>query len=158
MGTEIFFGKSEIRLDSPVNKPPDGQISRLCRSIRGAEIPDFLLALQGGPLRNRTFRRSIASNNVRCPRVLRTQVGHRGRSEKCQKATLPLTRLTRVAAAAVLGGNALPIQKIDLVEGPTRLIEEQHQPQPIGQIRFAGEIYSWIGHGRDAHATYEAKA
>ena len=76
----------------------------------------------------------------------------------CQKATLPLTRLTRVAAAAVLGGNALPIQKIDLVEGPTRLIEEQHQPQPIGQIGFAGEIYSWIGHGRDAHATYEAKA
>jgi len=75
-----------------------------------------------------------------------------------QKATLPLTRLTRVAAAAVLGGNALPIQKIDLVEGPTRLIEEQHQPQPIGQIGFAGEIYSWIGHGRDAHATYEAKA
>jgi hypothetical protein len=25
--TEIFFGKSEIRLDSPVNKPPDGQIT-----------------------------------------------------------------------------------------------------------------------------------
>src|SRR6266436_7132994 len=32
VGTEIFFGKSEIRLDSPVNKPPDGQITRLCRS------------------------------------------------------------------------------------------------------------------------------
>src|SRR4030081_365004 len=27
MGTEIFFGKPEIRLDSPVNKPPDGQIT-----------------------------------------------------------------------------------------------------------------------------------
>jgi hypothetical protein len=27
VGTEIFFGKSEKRLDSPVNKPPDGQIS-----------------------------------------------------------------------------------------------------------------------------------
>jgi hypothetical protein len=27
MGTEIFFGKSEIRLDSPVNKLPDGQIT-----------------------------------------------------------------------------------------------------------------------------------
>jgi hypothetical protein len=25
--TEIFFGKSEIRLDTPVNKPPDGQIT-----------------------------------------------------------------------------------------------------------------------------------
>jgi hypothetical protein len=30
MGTEIFFGKSEIRLDT---KQPDGQITRLCRSI-----------------------------------------------------------------------------------------------------------------------------
>ena len=27
MGTEIFFGKPEIRLDTPVDKPPDGQIS-----------------------------------------------------------------------------------------------------------------------------------
>jgi hypothetical protein len=27
VGTEIFFGKTEIRLDSPVKKPPDGQIT-----------------------------------------------------------------------------------------------------------------------------------
>jgi hypothetical protein len=27
VGTEIFFGKSEIRLDTPVNKRPDGQIT-----------------------------------------------------------------------------------------------------------------------------------
>jgi hypothetical protein len=27
VGTEIFFGKPEIRLGSPVKKPPDGQIS-----------------------------------------------------------------------------------------------------------------------------------
>src|SRR5467141_519783 len=27
VGTEISFGKSEIRLDSHVNKPPDGQIT-----------------------------------------------------------------------------------------------------------------------------------
>src|SRR5712692_1516195 len=27
VGTEIFFGKSEKRLDSPVKKPPDGQIT-----------------------------------------------------------------------------------------------------------------------------------
>ena len=27
MGTEIFFGKPEIRLDTPVNKQPDGQIT-----------------------------------------------------------------------------------------------------------------------------------
>jgi hypothetical protein len=32
MGTEIFFGKSEIRLDSPVNKRPDGQIKGASRS------------------------------------------------------------------------------------------------------------------------------
>ena len=41
MGTEIFFGKTEIRLDSPVDKPPDGQITRLSRSTRGAEIPGW---------------------------------------------------------------------------------------------------------------------
>jgi len=28
VGTEIFFGKSEIRLDSPAKKQPDGQIKR----------------------------------------------------------------------------------------------------------------------------------
>jgi hypothetical protein len=33
--TEIFLEKG---LDTPVNKPPDGQISRLSRSTRGAEI------------------------------------------------------------------------------------------------------------------------
>jgi hypothetical protein len=60
---------------------------------------------------------------------------------------LSLIGLTGAAAAAVLGGNALPIQKIDLFEGPTRLIEEQHEPQAIGQIGVAGEIYPWVGHG-----------
>ena len=39
VGTEIFFGKSEIRLDTPVNKPPDGQIKGASRSTRDAEIP-----------------------------------------------------------------------------------------------------------------------
>jgi hypothetical protein len=47
LGTELFFGKSEIRLDTPVNKPPDGQISRPRSSTRGAKIPGFLLALRG---------------------------------------------------------------------------------------------------------------
>ena len=56
------------------------------------------------------------------------------------------------------GSGALPIQKIDLIEGTTRLIEEQHQPQAIGQIWFAGEICPWIWHGRYAHAANEAKA
>ncbi len=32
VGTKIFFGKSEIRLDSPVKKPPDGQIKGASRS------------------------------------------------------------------------------------------------------------------------------
>jgi hypothetical protein len=31
MGTEIFFGKSEKRLDNPVNEPPDGQIKGASR-------------------------------------------------------------------------------------------------------------------------------
>jgi len=55
VGTEIFFGKSEIRLDTPVDKQPDGQISGPSRSIRSVEIPVFLLALQGGPSGNRTI-------------------------------------------------------------------------------------------------------
>jgi hypothetical protein len=32
VGTEIFFGQSEIRLDNPVNKLPDGQIKGASRS------------------------------------------------------------------------------------------------------------------------------
>jgi hypothetical protein len=43
VGTEIFFGKTEIRLDSPVNKLPDGQITlaglvvnTVCFSINGS--------------------------------------------------------------------------------------------------------------------------
>ena len=65
---------------------------------------------------------------------------------------------TSATIAAVLGGNALPIQKVDLIEGPSRFIEEQHEPQAVGQIGLAGKIYSRIWHGRFAHATYEAEA
>src|SRR5882724_2945933 len=31
--TEIFFGKSEIRLDTPVNKLPDGQITTRAQAV-----------------------------------------------------------------------------------------------------------------------------
>src|SRR3954468_23629622 len=34
--------------------------------------------------------------------------------------------------STALGGSTLPIQKIDLIEGATRLVEEQHQSQAIG--------------------------
>jgi hypothetical protein len=44
VGTEIFFGKSEIRLDSPVNKLPDGQIKGASRSIRGVEFQVYRAA------------------------------------------------------------------------------------------------------------------
>jgi hypothetical protein len=55
-------------LDTGVNKLPDGQITRLSRSIRCAEIASFLLVLQDGRLGNRAFSGlSIATNNVRCP-------------------------------------------------------------------------------------------
>ena len=74
-------------------------------------------------------------------------------SQRCQTRTSAAN-----GARPFLVGNALPIQKIDLVEGPTWLIEKQHEPQAIGQIGLAGEIYSWIGHRRYAHATYKAKA
>jgi hypothetical protein len=44
--TEIFFGKAEIRLDSPVKKPPDGQITTRQR----VQIPLVASALRaGGP-------------------------------------------------------------------------------------------------------------
>src|SRR6267142_5969847 len=33
VGTEIFFGKPEIGLDSPVNKPPDGQITTRAQAV-----------------------------------------------------------------------------------------------------------------------------
>ena len=36
--------------------------------------------------------------------------------------------------------SALPVEKLDLVEGLARLVEEQHEPQAIGQIGVAGEI------------------
>ena len=65
---------------------------------------------------------------------------------------------TCLEVTIVLGGNAFPIQKIDLLEGPTRFVEEQHEAQAISQIVFAGEIYPWFGHGRYAHAAYKAKA
>jgi hypothetical protein len=59
---ELIWGKwnrnisenPKKRLDSPFEKPPVGQISRPSRSIRGAGIPGFLLALQGGPQETRS--------------------------------------------------------------------------------------------------------
>jgi hypothetical protein len=33
VGTKIFFGKSEIRLDTLVNKPPDGQITTRAQAV-----------------------------------------------------------------------------------------------------------------------------
>src|SRR6266436_3570804 len=51
-------------LDTPVNKPPDGQISRLSRSIRGTEIPGFLLDLQGEP--RSSPRSQFAGCSIRC--------------------------------------------------------------------------------------------
>ena len=41
VGTEISFVKSEIRLDRPVKKPPDGQISRPSHSTRKRESSRF---------------------------------------------------------------------------------------------------------------------
>jgi hypothetical protein len=45
MGTEIFFGKPEIRLDTPVDKPPDGQITARAQAViarldRAPSIPE----------------------------------------------------------------------------------------------------------------------
>jgi hypothetical protein len=45
----------------------------------------------------------------------------------------------------LLGGNAFPIETIDLVKGLAWLIEEQHEPQAIGHIGLAGEITRGFG-------------
>ena len=104
------------------------------------------------------------STPCRSPGALRSTPinGHAQRPSACLKSArkrhcLSLIRQTRPAAAAVLRVNALPIQKIDLVERAARLIEEQHEPQAISQIVLAGEIYPWIGHGRRAYASDKAK-
>jgi hypothetical protein len=46
VATNIFRKIRKKRLDTPVNKLPDGQIKGASRSTRGAEIPGSLLALR----------------------------------------------------------------------------------------------------------------
>ena len=90
---------------------------------------------------------------------LKADIKRRSREIRKMPASHVAThRQTRTAAAAVLRVNAIPIQKIDLVERAARLIEEQHEPQAISQIVLAGEINAGIGHGRNAHAAYKAEA
>jgi hypothetical protein len=40
VGTEIFFGKPEIRLDNPADKPPDGKSLALEASVNHAVLCD----------------------------------------------------------------------------------------------------------------------
>jgi hypothetical protein len=57
-----------------------------------------------------------------------------------------------------LRSRRLPIQTLDLIEGPTRSAEEQNDPQAVCQIGVTGEIYTWIGHGRCSYALHEAES
>src|SRR5882724_7478376 len=105
MGTEIFFGISEIRLDSPVNKPPDGQISRPSRSTRGAENSRFSSRSTGRAYCETALSDlSIASNNIRFCEAKRTLLGPRthkpgGVTHRGLMSALLLKRRGRCAAA-----------------------------------------------------------
>jgi hypothetical protein len=46
-----------------------------------------------------------------------------------------------------LRARMLPVEKLDLIEGPPRRAEEQNEPKAIGQIRVSTEIDARIGHG-----------
>ena len=46
-----------------------------------------------------------------------------------------------------LQARMLPVEKLDLIEGPPRRAEEQNEPKAIGQIRVSTEIDARIGHG-----------
>ena len=41
----------------------------------------------------------------------------------------------------------LPVEKLDLIEGPSRRAEEYNEPKAIGQIWVSTEIDARIGHG-----------
>ena len=64
----------------------------------------------------------------------------------------------RILACDVLLARVLPVEKLNVLEGPTWLTEEHHESQTIGQIRVAGQIYTRIGHGGCTDAAYEAEA
>jgi hypothetical protein len=55
--TEIFFGKSEIRLDSPVRKPPDGQITTRRREQIPLVSRTRCSALRAAPQSRDLYRR-----------------------------------------------------------------------------------------------------
>src|ERR1700676_59049 len=57
-----------------------------------------------------------------------------------------------------LRARMLPVEKLDLIEGPSWRAEEQNEPKAIGQIRVSTEIDARIGHGRCTNALHKAEA
>src|SRR6202047_44126 len=51
----------------------------------------------------------------------------------------------------------LPVEKLYLIEGPSRHAEEQNEPKAIGQIGVSTEIDARIGHGRCTNALHKAE-
>jgi hypothetical protein len=74
----------------------------------------------------------------------------------CERATRQLSALSpqlhtvpaeAEAGEVALRAKMLPVEKLDLIEGPSRRAEEQNEPKAIGQIGVATEIDARIGHG-----------
>src|SRR5882672_8848923 len=83
----MFFGKSEIRLDSPVENPPDGQITGWCRFEQVPRPREKAASPVNGEMRFRFFEGIGCSRILLCTRPLfpgqRTFQHPLATSEKC---------------------------------------------------------------------------
>src|SRR6202140_1670777 len=57
-----------------------------------------------------------------------------------------------------LRARMLPVEKLDLIEGPSRRAEEYNEPKAIGQICVSTEIDARIGHRRYTNALHKSEA
>src|SRR5437667_5435998 len=57
-----------------------------------------------------------------------------------------------------LRARMLPVEKLDLIEGPSRRAEEYNETKAIGQIWVSTEIDARIGHRRYTNALHKAEA
>jgi hypothetical protein len=183
--TENFVATMTEAVLSKVGLPPKNGLANLrnltaevrtlgdaLREIKEGEFP--ALQLEIAQLKEALTVLNSSIDRLRSARSILTDeaIGQLGRTvtdaltklKKCSSSARLMEQRTlrgktvEAREPADLGGNALPIQILDLFEGPNRHTEKQYEPQAIGQIGLAGEIHPWIGHGRYAHATYKAKA
>ena len=95
MGTEIFFGKTEIRLDSPVNKPPR-RANQQTEPFNPRRGNSRFIALQGGPSGNRTFP-TCRSRRTRCAVRAKADITSGDRTSAFAKAASCLCIATKTS-------------------------------------------------------------